>query len=48
MVPYGVLQPPQRFAMRVQRYMHEHGVRQEAMQAMALAHIVMRRRTRAR
>ena len=35
--PYGVLAPPQRFAMRVQRYMHEHGVRQEAMRAIALA-----------
>jgi acetyl-CoA acetyltransferase len=37
LMPYGVLAPPQRFAMRVQRYMHEHGVRQEAMQAIALA-----------
>jgi acetyl-CoA acetyltransferase len=36
-MPYGVLAPPQRFAMRVQRYMHEHGVRQEAMRAIALA-----------
>ena len=27
LMPYGVLAPPQRFAMRVQRYMHEHGVR---------------------
>ncbi|MEO8296865.1 MAG: acetyl-CoA acetyltransferase [Burkholderiales bacterium] len=37
LVPYGVLSPPQRFAMRVQRYMHEHGVRQEALRAIALA-----------
>jgi acetyl-CoA acetyltransferase len=37
LMPYGVLAPPQRFAMRVRRYMHEHGVRQEAMQAIALA-----------
>jgi len=37
LMPYGVLAPPQRFAMRVQRYMHEHGVRQEAMRAIALA-----------
>jgi len=37
LMPYGVLAPPQRFAMRVQRYMHEHGVKQEAMQAIALA-----------
>ena len=25
-MPYGVLAPPQRFAMRVRRFMHEHGV----------------------
>src|SRR6201999_3760577 len=37
LMPYGVLAPPQRFAMRVQRFMHEHGVRQEAMRAVALA-----------
>ena len=37
LMPYGVLAPPQRFAMRVQRYMHEHGVRQEALRAIALA-----------
>jgi len=37
LMPYGVLAPPQRFAMRVQRYMHEHGVRQEAFRAIALA-----------
>ena len=37
LMPYGVLAPPQRFAMRVRRYMHEHGVRQEAMRAIALA-----------
>lgn len=37
LVPYGVISPPQRFAMRVQRYMHEHGVRQEALRAIALA-----------
>ena len=36
-MPYGVLAPLKRFAMRVQRYMYEHGVRQEAMQAIALA-----------
>ena len=36
-MPYGVLAPPQRFAMRVRRFMHEHGVRQEAMRAIALA-----------
>jgi acetyl-CoA acetyltransferase len=37
LVPYGVIAPPQRFAMRVMRYMHEHGVRQDAMRAIALA-----------
>lgn len=37
LMPYGVLAPPQRFAMRVRRYMHEHGVRQEALRAVALA-----------
>ena len=37
LMPYGVLAPPQRFAMRVRRYMHEHGVRQEALRATALA-----------
>jgi len=37
LMPYGVLAPPQRFAMRVRRYMHEHGVRQEALCAIALA-----------
>ncbi|WP_132979008.1 acetyl-CoA acetyltransferase [Pigmentiphaga sp. D-2] len=37
LMPYGVLAPPQRFAMRVRRFMHDHGVRQEAMRAIALA-----------
>lgn len=37
LMPYGVLSPPQRFAMRVQRYMYEHGVSQEALRAIALA-----------
>jgi acetyl-CoA acetyltransferase len=37
LMPYGVLAPPQRFAMQVRRYMHEHGVRQEALRAIALA-----------
>ncbi len=36
-MPYGVLAPPQKFAMRVRRFMHEHGVRQEACRAVALA-----------
>jgi acetyl-CoA acetyltransferase len=37
LVPYGVISPPQRFAMRVQRYMHEHGVNQDALAAIAMA-----------
>lgn len=37
LAPYGVISPPQRFAMRVQRYMHQHGVRQEALRAIAMA-----------
>jgi acetyl-CoA acetyltransferase len=36
-VPYGVIAPPQKFAMRVQRFMHEHGVLPEALRAIALA-----------
>ncbi|HSW19064.1 MAG TPA: acetyl-CoA acetyltransferase [Ramlibacter sp.] len=37
LVPYGVISPPQRFAMRARRYMHEHGIGQEALRAIALA-----------
>lgn len=37
LMPYGVLAPPQRFAMRVQRFMHEYGVKQDALRAIALA-----------
>src|ERR1700739_2217429 len=36
LMPYGVLAPPQRFAMRVRRYMHEHNVPQDALLAIAL------------
>ncbi len=35
--PYGVLSPAQQYAMRVRRFMHEHGVRQEALRAVSLA-----------
>jgi acetyl-CoA acetyltransferase len=35
--PYGVISPAQRFAMRVMRYMHEHGIRHETQRAIALA-----------
>lgn len=34
--PYGVMSPAQSFAMRVNRFMHEHGVRQDALRAIAL------------
>lgn len=37
LAPYGVLAPPQRFAMRVRRFMHEYGMSQEAMRAIAMA-----------
>ena len=35
--PYGVVAPPQKFAFRVQRYMHEHGIEPPALRAIALA-----------
>jgi len=35
--PYGVLSPGQKFAMKAQRFMHENGVKQEALRAIALA-----------
>jgi acetyl-CoA acetyltransferase len=36
-MPYGVLAPPQKFAMRVQRFMHQYQVSQHALRAVALA-----------
>lgn len=36
-VPYGLMSPAQMFAMKVQRFMHEHGVEQSALRAIALA-----------
>lgn len=35
--PYGLMSPGQRYAMKVMRFMHDHGVRQEALRAIALA-----------
>src|ERR1700682_5800482 len=35
--PYGLISPAQRFAMRVMRFMHDYGIRQEAQRAIALA-----------
>ena len=36
-VPYGLISPAQRFAMRVMRFMHDHDIRHEAQRAIALA-----------
>jgi acetyl-CoA acetyltransferase len=36
-IPYGLMSPAQMFAMRATRLMHEHGIRQEALRAIALA-----------
>ncbi len=35
--PYGLISPAQRFAMRVMRFMHEHGIDGEPLRAIALA-----------
>lgn len=35
--PYGLMSPAQMFAMKVQRFMHEHGVGQETLRAISLA-----------
>ncbi len=37
MAPYGVQSPAQKYAFKVRRFMHDHGVRQEALRAVALA-----------
>jgi acetyl-CoA acetyltransferase len=36
-LPYGVMSPAQKFAMKVVRFMHDHGVKQDALQAISLA-----------
>jgi len=36
-VPYGLISPAQAFAMRVVRFMHDYGVKQEALRAISLA-----------
>lgn len=36
-VPYGLMSPAQSFAMKVNRFMHDHGVNQEALRAISLA-----------
>jgi acetyl-CoA acetyltransferase len=35
--PYGLISPAQRFAMRVMRFMHDYGIKQDAQRAIALA-----------
>lgn len=35
--PYGLMSPAQSFAMKVVRFMHDHGVRQEALRSISLA-----------
>jgi acetyl-CoA acetyltransferase len=36
-VPYGLMSPAQMFAMKVNRFMHDHGVDQSALRAISLA-----------
>ncbi|MCY3884912.1 MAG: acetyl-CoA acetyltransferase [Gammaproteobacteria bacterium] len=36
-VPFGLMSPAQSFAMKVNRFMHDHGVNQEALRAISLA-----------
>ncbi|MDA0791173.1 MAG: acetyl-CoA acetyltransferase [Proteobacteria bacterium] len=36
-VPYGLMSPAQMFAMKVVRFMHQHGVEQSALRAISLA-----------
>jgi acetyl-CoA acetyltransferase len=36
-IPYGLMSPAQMFAMKVVRFMHDHGVEQEALRAISLA-----------
>ncbi len=36
-IPYGLMSPAQMFAMKVKRFMHDHGVEQSALRAIALA-----------
>lgn len=35
--PYGLMSPAQRFAMKITRFMTEHGIRHEALRAIAMA-----------
>ncbi len=35
--PYGIFVPAQRYALKIMRFMHDHGVKQEALRAIAMA-----------
>ena len=35
--PYGIFVPAQRYAFKMMRYMHEHGIKREALRAIAMA-----------
>jgi acetyl-CoA acetyltransferase len=35
--PYGMMSPAQRFALKVTRFMHQHGIRQEALRGISMA-----------
>ncbi|RAI57942.1 thiolase C-terminal domain-containing protein [Roseicella frigidaeris] len=37
LAPYGLMSPAQRFAMKITRFMTEHGIRHEALRAIAMA-----------
>ncbi len=37
LAPYGLMSPAQSFAMRIRRFMHEHGAEQSALRAISLA-----------
>jgi acetyl-CoA acetyltransferase len=37
LAPYGLMSPAQRFAMKVTRFMHDHGIGQDALRAISLA-----------
>src|SRR3712207_9464958 len=37
LAPYGLMSPAQRFAMKITRFMTDHGIRHEALRAIAMA-----------
>ena len=36
-IPYGAMTPAQRYSMKAMRFIHDHGIKQEALRAIALA-----------